>query len=195
MTRNLFEGNYVHSCNGGGILLGGNLGSTAQNNIVRDCIRGIADYYSGCSGNLFINNTIFDCTYGTEFNESSSSVSAYNNIFYNNTYDFATIAATNPTIQKNIISDNTLENQGSISSGNFNNVDPLLIDYSNNVYSLSSNSSAIIAGKVIDSLTLDYYGLPRTSTTPDIGAVDYFTSDISVDPTNFTFIHYYGTTY
>jgi len=187
MTRNLFEGNYVHDIMSGAILLGGNLSSTAQNNIIRNCTRGIADYYSGCSGNLFINNTIFDCTYGAQFSESSSSVSAYNNIFYNNEFDFATIAATNPTIEYNICFDSSLT-----SANNLSGTDALFVDYTNGAFALKSTSPAIGYGHNIltTSIDLDFFGLTRTKL--DAGAVNslFIPISISAYPDHFSSTDY-----
>ena len=170
--NNLIEGNYIHNITSGGILLGGNLSSTAQNNICVSCSGGgLLDYYSGCSGNHYYNNTIINCDIGVRLEESSSAAVVKNNIFYNNnSYDYYVTTPTNPEVTNNLTYDNTL----SVTSNNLYSTDPLFVDVNNNIYSLKSTSPCIGYGQVLSSVTSDFYNLRRISNTGnDIGAINY----------------------
>jgi len=170
MNNNLYVGNYIHNMTSGGVLLGGHLVATAQNNICVSCSGGgILDYYSGCSGNFFVNNTVISCgNYGCRFTQSSSSCTAMNNIAYGSVIlDYYISSATNLAFMNNLSEDSSL----SVSAGNLYSTDPLFVDVNNNVYNLKSTSPCIRYGYNIGSVTSDFYNLTRTNN--DIGAIDY----------------------
>ena len=167
--NNLVSGNNMHDISSGAILLGGNFGSTAENNVINNCHSGILDYYSACENNVFTNNTIMNCYYGIRLNYSSFNATIQNNIIVDCTNDYyEDTIPKNPTFIGNIFSDDDIVSYGYDMSKNHVLTDPELIDIDGNVFIPSLSSSAKNKGTFVNS-SIDYYNTDRIAN--DIGAV------------------------
>lgn len=190
--RNLqISNNLIKTITSAGVLVGAMLDSHVYNNIIIDCGGGIWSYYAPSSGNHIYNNTIADTWRMGSGSDIYTTYSATATLYENNLVlqatgnmpAWATYYGTSTfdhgiSAYYNAVFDDSL----ALSATNISNISNALVDYSNNVYMPLSASEIVDSGRVIPSLTSDFYGLPRTGTTPDIGAVDYYFVEDEPEP-------------